>query len=63
MKGEEQQRWQMVGRDRDQRWERNKGSKHVVLYLLGPLCGSHPKQGCGRVECEDLEKKKERGKC
>jgi hypothetical protein len=53
----------MVGRDRDQRWERNKGSKHVVLYLLGPLCGSHPKQGCGRVECEDLEKKKERGKC
>ncbi len=53
----------MLGRDRGKRGEKNKDTEQVVFYLVLPFGGSHPKQGCGRVACEDLEKKKERGKC
>ena len=63
MKEEEQKRCKMLGRDRGKRGERNKGTKHVVLYLLGPFSGLHPKQGCRRVACKDLQTKKEQGQC
>ena len=53
----------MLGRDRGWRLDKNKDTEQVVFYLVSPFCGSHPKQGCGRVACEDLEIKKERGKC
>jgi hypothetical protein len=62
MKEEEQKRCKMLGRDRGQRGERKKGTKHVVLNLLWPFCGLHPKLGCYRVACKDLEKDKEREK-
>ena len=61
MKEEEQKQCKMLGRDRGQRGERKKGTKHVVLYLLWPFCGLHPKQGCGRVACKDLKTKRNKG--
>ncbi len=48
----------MLGRDRGKRGKRNKDTEQVVFYPVSPFGGSHPKQGCGRVACEDLEKKK-----
>ncbi len=53
----------MLGRDRGYRGDRNKDTEQVDFYLLLPFYGSHPKQGCGRVLCKDLEIKKERGTC
>ena len=61
MKEEEQNRCKMLGRDRGQRGEWNKGTKHVVLYLLSPFSGLHQKQRCRRVACKDLQTKKEQG--
>jgi len=61
MKEEAQKRCKMFGRDTAQRGERNKGTKQVVLYLLQPFCGLHPKQGCGRVACKDLKTKRYKG--